>query len=885
MPYSRACSTASEGKAMSGEGIQSRLKALFEQSPVVVWNDAACEFGDALGELDLPGVTILAEREGERFELKALVNDLREGERLLVYRPGERGTGPDWLSDVTCYAPAFAADAMTMRLADLGARDTPEMRAMVRRLAALLRRKRPLGRLRELRDHYDSPRELALAAMVVALGANVPMSEDWVVLAFLREAFEKGAANVCARLDRSGVLDPFRDMLREYVGFTGFVERDDELAVHVLMGALGIVVPEAASLSACDGTAMRHSGEVARLWSQLAQGMGVERDALARAAGVAEDTFGLRALLAACDTATLARVDCLPEADLIVYERVLDELEQGNPLDEQLRGALGHLRTSVWRDRHQALLAMIDAAVEMNAFHREYLGQIRAGCADAAGVWEAYASEWYRMDAAYRRFRAAYGPALGEEPCLEDVLGGLSARMESLYRRWYLRETSAVWERFALGDLASQGYVSDVPRQSGFFVTEVEPILHRARRAWVIVSDALRYEVAAELADRLERTTQGQTHLSSVQAVFPSITSCGMAALLPHASLTFVPRAGEDGPGALDALADGMPTQGTPARERVLQAYLDTYHAGRTARALQANAFTKMGRDERREAVGDAAVVYLYHNRIDAIGDDALTEDDVCSACADAIDELSRLVSLIVREFRATDVLITADHGFQYMAESPAEADKVALSEVRGRVLAYGRRYVVGGPGLSSDSLAPVTLSPVSDTGLCGLAPRECVRVRKAGGGERYVHGGISLQELCVPVLHFRNFRAGSKGFRERTRATLSLVSPLPAITNLSFEVEVLQDEPVGSKTLPATYELQVMDPGGEAVTESRRVRAESREPEAVRRTLRVGLHVREELARAGELRCRLVARALDDDGSVAGETTLAEPVLRVALW
>lgn len=358
-----------------------------------------------------------------------------------------------------------------------------------------------------------------------------------------------------------------------------------------------------------------------------------------------------------------------------------------------------------------------------------------------------------------------------------------------------------------------------------------------------------------------------------------------MAALLPHSSLTLVPRSGEDGPGALDALADGMPTQGTPARERVLQAYLDAYHARRAARALQASAFSRMGRAERREAVGDASVVYLYHNRIDAIGDDALTEDDVCSACAEAIEEITRLVSLLVREFRATEVLITADHGFQYTAEPLAESDKVALSEVRGHVLAYGRRYVVGGQDLSSDALAPVSLSSVSDTGLRGLAPRECVRVRKAGGGERYVHGGISLQELCVPVLRFRNFRAGSRGFRERTRATLSLVSPLPAITNPSFEVEVLQDEPVGSKTLPATYELQVVGPGGEAVTEARRVRAESREPEAVRRTLRVGLHVREDLARAGELRCRLVARALDDDGSVAGETTLAEPVLRVALW
>ena len=36
-----------------------------------------------------------------------------------------------------------------------------------------------------------------------------------------------------------------------------------------------------------------------------------------------------------------------------------------------------------------------------------------------------------------------------------------------------------------------------------------------------------------------------------------------------------------------------------------------------------------MSKEERKRAVGDAAVIYLYHNRIDATGDDATTEDDV----------------------------------------------------------------------------------------------------------------------------------------------------------------------------------------------------------------------------------------------------------------
>lgn len=172
---------------------------------------------------------------------------------------------------------------------------------------------------------------------------------------------------------------------------------------------------------------------------------------------------------------------------------------------------------------------------------------------------------------------------------------------------------------------------------------------------------------------------------------------------------------------------------------------------------------------------------------------------------------------------------------------------------------------------------------------------------RSAGTNWRYhyVHGGVSLQELCVPVVHFKNYRAGSKGYRECSYATLSLVSPLPMITNLTFEIEVLQNEPVGGKTLPALYELQVVGQHDEPITDASRLAADRREPEATRRTSRTTLHVREQFASTGELRCRLIARVVDDNTTEslngkdlgnsnarvdhAGESVLAEPVLLIA--
>ena len=869
---------------MRSDEIQGRLMGLLAESPVVVWDDPAGEFGEVLSELELPGVTCCVEREGERFELKALVNDLREGERLLVYRSVGRGDGPDWVADVTAYAPAFAADAMTTRLAELGARDTPEMREAARSFSPLLKRAGGMRRVRALRERFETPNELALAVMVAALGVDVPASADWAVLAFVEAAHAEGAEAACERLRRAGALGAFRRMLGEYVGFLGDPGREGAVAAHVLTEALGMEAPLLVAPS-CGEAAARRADEVLRLWVQVARGGGAPCDALSRAAHDVEEGRGIAGALSSCDTDTLARVLVLPSACLAVCSRAVEALACGGELDEPLRAALERLRAGVWRGRYVALVAAVEAAGALEAFRRAHRMGLSSGTLGGGAdvVWGAYTSDWYVADTSYRHFRAALPAALDEAPELDEGLCHLADRVEGLYARSLLRDMARAWEDAAAADLASRGHAEGIPRQGDFFVAEVEPLIAKGRRAWVVISDALRYEVAAELGEELERTTQGQVTLASMQAGFPSVTSCGMAALLPHGTLGVVARAaGPDGtPPGIDVLVDGMPTQGTAARGAVLQAHLDAYHPESRGVALQASSFTKMSRAERREAVGDAAVAYLYHNRIDAIGDDATTEDDVFAACADAVGELSRLVALIVREFRATDVLIVSDHGFLYTAQPLAETDKASLSDVRGSVVAYGRRYVVGGADLASEALMPVSLAGASEGALRGLAPHECIRIRRAGGGENYVHGGVSLQELCVPVLRFRNYRAGSRGFRERSRATLSLVSPLPMITNLAFELELLQNEPVGSKTLPAAYELQVIGPEGEAVTEAQRVLADSREPDAVDRTVHVGLHVREECARGGELRCRLVARVVGEKD--ANEVTLAEPVLCIA--
>ena len=117
--------------------------------------------------------------------------------------------------------------------------------------------------------------------------------------------------------------------------------------------------------------------------------------------------------------------------------------------------------------------------------------------------------------------------------------------------------------------------------------------------------------------------------------------------------------------------------------------------------------------------------------------------------------------------------------------------------------------------------------------------PRECVRLRMPGAGENYVHGGISLQEMCVPVVRFCNHRAGSRGFVATADATLSAVAVPSAVANPSFTVDLLQNEAVSGKVLPAEYEIYVEDASGRVVSGRSRVFADIDSTDASKRVVK----------------------------------------------
>ena len=347
------------------------------------------------------------------------------------------------------------------------------------------------------------------------------------------------------------------------------------------------------------------------------------------------------------------------------------------------------------------------------------------------------------------------------------------------------------------------------------------------------------------MADQLQRETQSKVSISSMQSIFPSTTKFGMAALLPHKELTVEVR--ND---ILTVLADGQSTAST-YRDKVLKT------EDSASVALKYNDIIAMKRAERSVLVKGMDVVYIYHDTIDEASHTSDTA--VFAACDKAISELKNLVRIIVNEFGGTNILITADHGFLYTYSPLKEEDKVdkrgffdvdvtntdiTKKESIKRCVEYGRRYAIMQKGVQPDYLMPVKFLG-GNTEFDGFAPRESIRIKMNGGGMNFVHGGISLQEMVVPVIEYHYLRNDSMEYKRNKQkydtkpVTVNLLSANRKISNMIFSLNFYQKDAVSTNREAATYQVYFTDEDGKQISDIQKIIADKTSDNGAERTFR----------------------------------------------
>ena len=425
---------------------------------------------------------------------------------------------------------------------------------------------------------------------------------------------------------------------------------------------------------------------------------------------------------------------CVPIIKTLLEEKIETEpTEVINRIEELM---LKHSDNSM-------MTAVMDYAVIVARLYEKALtlGSLTLNTADEYVM--RYESDYCFIDQYYRQANETYfgiDPTCELFDAVQKVKRGLDQNYSKLCNRINLEWTRCLKETGGMDEV-------HMLRQYNLYDEKIKSV---QKKVAVIVSDALRYEVAQELIGELAKSK----HIASLKpaiAMLPSETKYCKPSLLPHREMKLYGKGEEQ-----DMAVDDHILGSIQKRSEHLQVYRDG------AVCVPFETVAEYNQEKNRE-IFKHPLVYIFHDVIDKTGHDGNAKQ-IVNSCRDAITELKKMIPKIHASYNVTEVYITSDHGFLFNDIMFTDKDKHKIEE---ECLERSTRYYLT---KSKDEISGVIKFPLNEvSGMVNggdvmvAVPMGTNRFAAPSGGYMFTHGGAALQELIIPVITSRQERDDNK--------------------------------------------------------------------------------------------------------------------------
>lgn len=820
---------------MSLDRITQTLVQKFEsrvdgEHKVIYWEDPKKEYFDYVKSLQIHGVNILILDGNNYYRAKIEFEEQFEKSDYLIYAPfavlGENRK-ENWLLDAYFYAEKFRADATSQVMDDLNLPNTVQIREVVEKYKKFFEKQDRVKKLIKYNIPIKKPIDLQLGILATIVNSSEPKL-DSIVFQVLKDNLDVNGNKKIEDIKKFGNFDDFINLI--FIKY-GYIYSDDKpfsnFAAHLFVCGLGVsmnIEKFPFFKQFYDAKYSENCYSAVRSWAEDP----TKYDELLIIAKTIEGMLQLDDKLKLVQISDIERMDLFPIFNEVFVLKLAEGLYQNiiNPVDVEKYILIR--RETLWFKEVSDFYEVIWNASALVKFKQNH--QTIKDYKTSKTTWDNYVNDYYLMDTYYRKCYTTYFKSLDQlHSDLDDAIKDLLNYIENLYKSWYLDDLGFVWTQSIKESMEQSYWLEYIPKQKDFYFDHVSKTLASNKNVYVIVSDALRYEVAKELESTIKSELKSQTSIHSMQGIFPTITKLGMAALLPHDELKLE--------SDLEITLDGAACNDLVSRNKVL------LKRGKQAHSMSSKQFVDLKRQDRSNLLKDKEVVYLYHDVIDAVGDHLASEKDTFKACEEAIKELKNIVRIILNESLTNTVLITADHGFVYTYQPLREFDKVTKVNSESDVKTIAKRYAITNKEVNDDYLQKVSLKHLN-TNLFAVTPMQYVRFKVQGGGVNYVHGGVSLQESVIPVIKVEKIK-GERVISSYNPVKVDLVTQSNKVTNRIFSLDFVQTEAVNDRNQSARYSVVFKDINGRVVSDQQTITADrtSTSPEDRRFRLRFCLH------------------------------------------
>lgn len=802
---------------MNLQEIRNFLKELFskplgdgKQRHIVFWYDSNEDFVDDIDNFDIEDVKVIRLTDKNAFWAKYYIEKKDTNSNILVYSNMEKPRPEeDWLHDIFCYSEEFSTDRATVIMRELKVMDA-SLKEEFKLYNIFFRSKERFAAFKNLNIQDYTKEKIHIGVLAVLTKVKL-MDIEEILKAILKEYLE-GNSSIYEDIDKFGSLEPLWDLITRYYGYN-FDERSlERLMAMLLVTCMNETIKFELPKQFDNFISKKVTNNIVFINHFMNNSKDSEYyDKMQELIG---HKLKIDKLLEKKDSETFVNCDVFEEMDRIILKRITNLLKDDVEEYSKYLKLISYRRTMHFYKKYLSEYKAVKWAI--NLFNKKKDLESMIKTESAYDMVKTYVKDYYYIDKAYRKFYYHF------DNCKEkEDLNDLKEKIENVYNNWYLQELSIKW----FNSLNSQKSwrIEGIKQQDNFYREFIK--YGYKERVFVIISDALRYESAHDLAIKLINERKGKVEIECIQGVIPSYTKLGMAALLPNDKIEINDKYG--------VMVNGINSSGTENRNAVLK------KENPKALAIKFDEIMDMKYDEIGKAFSGLDVVYIYHNTIDALGDHAATEREVFAATETAFEEIINLINKLVNRVSASSIVITADHGYLYKRSAMEESDKISGVKLddgedsRRFILTSNTDPVEGTVAFSMDYL----LGEGSNKNV--VTPRGTSRFKVQGAGANYVHGGAMLQEIVVPVIKFKNDRSTSS-INDIRKANISLTSITRKITNPITFLEFFQEEKIQDKVIAQKIKCFFEDEEGNKISNIKTIIGDSRSENPLDRTYRI---------------------------------------------
>lgn len=766
---------------MDLSNVETKINEIISDSDdrkIVMWYDESEEFSEEISNIKLDNAELFVLDEDNWIYAKYYIESENRDTNFLVYAPFRKPADEDnFLADMVHYATLFSADKINILCQELNI-DCSKFRDVLSSYSSFWNASSRIKSFKDLNIQEYSKNRIELGILVVLAGERT-LNFEYVVRKIIVKHFEKDDS-IIEKFDKYNILNVFWDFVYQKFGY-----REDNPTIGKF--TISLVLNYTASLFE-DNTPkswdrfLIEDKNNPRVFIDNFMNNTNYNDTFDNISSLLEDKLNISRDIKNYNADSYIKCDSFKTFDRKIINHYINLLNENKEKIEfnnilELREK-GHFYNE-FEDEYQLIYWANEFIGLIHEFKREILPD------DVNELINSFANRFVNIDKAYRKFYYHYD--LVDDT---DHIRNLQSMIENMYTNIFLFEINPKFTNLIenIKDIS-------ITKQWRFYKTF---IFNNKTKTIVIISDALRYGCGVELKEELDKNPTWTNTIQPMLSTVPSYTALGMASLLPNKSIKY-----ENG----NILVDGKQCKSTEDRQKILQEY------NPDALAVQFDYINSLKQSELRSLTKGKNLVYIYHNQIDARGDNASTENEVFAASQEAIDEITKLTARLIDSANFTRVIITADHGYIYKKGSLDDSSKVDLNEVSA--FYKNRRFLLTNDETDISGTKCLSLDYIDNDDVYVTVPKGVDIFKLKGAGLNYVHGGLSLEEVIIPMIEVKSKRGGKY---QRT-VELQLISSNNKITNYDTMLTFFQKENVSKTVLPLEASIYFEDDDGNKIS------------------------------------------------------------------